>query len=287
MLTSSSEYLKALREGNYLRFLEWPKFIAEHYKGGAKDNDADDLLNLLVFEWLNNGFSEEDAKKVALLSAVNDLDSGLLKGDLDYAVSAIFGATYHCMIYQNTKLEEKFLTKEKMNNPQINQLIGGVIAGIDKSNFESLLQKQVASFSSWVSNMDKTKLGPVRLQISLIVDLRYLTAEYISSLETSILISDVLKSSRLSVVKRLAQYLTEQTELTAQVKNEIGTYVAKIKELKPAECENEYLSRLSPPPVGENTWTILTGLGLKFFKLLETSEKPVVEKDEAKYSTLS
>ena len=61
MLSSSKEYLQALRDGKYLLFLEWPQFIVGLYKDSQQD--ADDTINLLAFEWLNNGYCENDAKK--------------------------------------------------------------------------------------------------------------------------------------------------------------------------------------------------------------------------------
>ena len=277
MLTSSYEYLKALREGNYLRFLEWPKFIVEHYKGDDRSQDADDTINLIVFEWLNNGYSEEDAKKTALLFAVYELETKPLKSDLAYAVTAISIAAFQCMMYHVNKLQDKFLTKEKMTSQKISTLMSGIIVGLDKSNFDDLLQKQRVSFFSWVAGIDSTKVEKARLQISPIADLRYLAEEYITNLEASKLITDALKSSRLSVVKRLAQYLNEQTELTVQVKDEIEAYVTKIREMKPADSENGYLLRLSPLTLEESTWTFMTKLGISFFNLLQPSQVAVVK----------
>lgn len=272
MLSSSSEYIKALREGKYLLFLEWPQFIAEYYKEGEVGQDADDTVNLLVFDWLNNGYCDEDAKKVALLFAVHDLKVQPLRGSLAYALTAISIAAFQCMVYHNMHVQAQFLSKEKMTLDKIIKLMKGPIDGLDKSNFESLLLKQRASFFTWVEKMDSTQVEKARIQITSITDFRYLVEEYISAfldVEISNGLHDELKVSRFSVVKRLARYLNEQTELTVVVKEEIATYVNKIREMKPADFENKYLLRLSPILLEDNPWKTITVFGISFFNLLQ------------------
>lgn len=288
MLSSSSEYIKALREGKYLLFLEWPQFIAEYYKEGEVGQDADDTVNLLVFDWLNNGYCDEDAKKVALLFAVHDLKVQPLRGSLAYALTAISIAAFQCMVYHNMHVQAQFLSKEKMTLDKIIKLMKGPIDGLDKSNFESLLLKQRASFFTWVEKMDSTQVEKARIQITSITDFRYLVEEYISAfldVEISNGLHDELKVSRFSVVKRLARYLNEQTELTVVVKEEIATYVNKIREMKPADFENKYLLRLSPILLEDNPWKTITVFGISFFNLLQPTQ-PIVLKTSPDKSTI-
>src|ERR1700733_3725814 len=108
MLSSTKEYLQALHEGKYLLFLEWPQFIAAHYQKEEMSQDADDIISLLVFEWLSNDYSESDAKKIALLCAVNDLATKPIRGSISYALTAISIAVFQCMLYQNNALQNKF-----------------------------------------------------------------------------------------------------------------------------------------------------------------------------------
>lgn len=96
MLSASSEYIQALHEGKYLQFLGWTDFITHTYAL----KDADDTVNFLIFEWLNNGYLEEDAKKLAVLQAVYDLEFRPLRGKLDYSLKAITVALFICMVFQ-------------------------------------------------------------------------------------------------------------------------------------------------------------------------------------------
>ena len=281
MLTSSYEYLQALREGNYLLFLEWPQFVAEHYSDSSKLQDADGTLNLLVFEWINNGYCEEDAKKIALLFAVSDLESRPIKGYLSYALTAIGGAVFQCMLYCNNNLHTQFVTKEKMGQQKINHLMNGPVNGANQVDLEILLNEQQTIFFAWIEGANSVEVHKAFLKISPIADLRYLIEEYIIDLEASQIPGDELKSTRLSVVKRLALYLNEKTELTLEVKEEIASYVRKIRELKSAPFENKYLINLSMPSlednIKDNTWEIITTIGLGFFNLLQLNKLPVLD----------
>jgi hypothetical protein len=276
MLSSSKEYLQALREGKYLLFLEWPQFIVELYKEGNNPQDADDTVNFLIFEWLNNGYCEEDARKIALLYAVSDLPSKPLKNNLSYAITAISIAVFQCMTYQSENLQDRFLSKEKKNREQIRKLMTdpieywneSTLVNLDVSTFQSLLAKQQVIFFTWVDNMSSKEVESACETISPITELRYLAEEYSTQLEVREITNDLLKSSRLSVVKRLMLYLNGQSELTSSVKAEIELYVNKIKAMQPADFEKEYLFALSPLSF-DKTWQMITSLGLRFFKIIQ------------------
>ncbi|HEN5506000.1 TPA: Lpg0393 family guanine-nucleotide exchange effector, partial [Legionella pneumophila] len=98
---------------------------------------------------------------------------------------------------------------------------------------------------------------------------------YLSLLESAHLPNDQLKSSRISLVVRLAKYLNEQTELNQDVHDEIAVYVKKLWEMKPAEFEEEFLKKISPLPFIDNTVRILTGLSARFFSILQPPSPPL------------
>lgn len=135
MLSSSSEYIQALREGNYLRFLEWPQFIVHHYATANYTQDADDTLNLLIFEWLNNGFCEDDMKHLVILYAVHDMESRPLRENLSYAVIAISIAAFQCMVYQKNNLQAHYLCKDKMNIKEITTFMKSKTVHMDNALF--------------------------------------------------------------------------------------------------------------------------------------------------------
>ncbi|MCL9683266.1 helical bundle domain-containing protein [Legionella maioricensis] len=288
MLSSSKEYLQALREGKYLLFLEWPQFIVELYKDGDHPQDADDTVNLLVFEWLNNGYCEDDAKKIALLYAVSDLPAKPLKNNLSYAITTISIAVFQCMTYQSNNLQDYFLSNEKKSRAQIKKLMNdpiefwdeSTLVNLDASAFQNLLAKQQLSFFTWVDNMSGKEVDNAWGQIRPLAELRYLAEEYSTQLEISKLADDPLKASRLSVVKRLALYLNGQSELTSSVTAEIELYVNKIREMQPADFEKEYLLTMSPLSF-DKTWRMITSLGLSFFKLMQPIPSIVLSAESA------
>lgn len=286
MLSSSKEYLQALREGKYLLFLEWPQFIAELYKDGDNPQDADDTVNLLVFEWLNNGYCEDDAKKIALLYAVSDLPAKPLKNNLSYAITAISIAVFQCMTYQGNNVQSRFFSQEKKSRGQIKKLMNdpieywdeSTLISLDVSAFQDLLAKQQVTFFTWVDSMPSKEIENACEQIRPLAELRYLAEEYSTQLEISKITNDPLKSSRLSLVKRLVLYLNGQSELTSSVKAELELYVNKIREMQPADFEKEYLLTISPLSF-DKTWQLITSLGLSFFKMMQPRQPIVLSAD--------
>lgn len=283
MLKSSSEYLRALRTGQYLLFLEWPRFIVAHYKMGA----ADSVVDLLVFEWLNNGFSEEDAKLIALLHKAQAKHADLFHSNLEYSLSMLSSAMSICLVYQCNNLQPGVLTKDPKNVKEIYDLMTSATAHVDDKTFKSYLMMQQLKFLEWIDE-DKVKkvidsrIALVYQDMHPIVDLRYCLVDYLDSLKSAQLPLDQLKSQRTSVIEQLALYLSEQTELSITVQAKITEFVEKIEELRPAEFEKLYLNKLSPPTLKDNVWQVVTDLGLSFFNMLQGPASPASTADVSK-----
>ncbi|KTD05893.1 hypothetical protein Lgra_2670 [Legionella gratiana] len=266
MLSSSSEYLKALHEGKYLLFLEWVDFIAKKYSD-KESLDADDTTNSLIFEWLNNGYSEEDAKKLALLHAVYDLESKPLQGKLDYAFKTIMVALFLCMVFHKHNFCPQSHSA-KVTCHEINQLVDQSSKQLPSSIYQSSLTEVQAKFFQWVENMDKHEVNAVFHKIHEITRLRYLLEDYILHLERLKKEQDELYTARLSMAKRLLTYIYEQIEFTPKVADEITNYVNTLREFHPSKWEEERLDALSPPSTLDNTWRWVTGMGIGFFNLV-------------------
>lgn len=276
MLSSSNEYLQALRAGKYLRFLEWPHFIETYYYKDKCTPGADDLLTLLVFDWLNNGYCEEDAKKVALLYAVYEMESKPLRGSLAYSLTSISGALFHCMVYQSFNLQKQFINQAKMSRADIIKFMKQVTASLSEVTFGERFELQQTQFLEWSGTVNEGGVKAACNQISSITAMRYILEDYLSALEYSKLSGDELKISRLSMVQRLAGYLNDQSELTPEVSDEIVVYVNKIREMQPAEFEEDFLKSLSPLTFLDNTWRIMTGFGISFFSILQKPSQELV-----------
>lgn len=279
MLTSSIEYLKALREGKYLQFLEWPQFLAQHYSNKDEDIDADETLNLIIFEWLNNGFCEEDAKRMALLTVVHDLESRPIRANLSYVFVSLSIAVFHCMIYQSKNVQQYYLVNEKLTRNEVSQLMKKQSIHLSESAFLEQEQIEKDKFNSWIETIDGSLVTEAFNHIDSITKFRYLTDDYITALETPIP-NDVLRTSRISVLKSLAKYLNEQTEYTQAVKEEMELYVKQLWAMQPAEFEEHYLKEISPLSFADNALKFVIDYGLKFFSIIQPSA-PLAINDKA------
>jgi hypothetical protein len=280
MLSSSSEYIQALREGNYLRFLEWPQFIAQYYATANYTQDADDTLNLLIFEWLNNGFCENDLKHLAVLYAVHDMESRPLRESLSYAVIAISIAAFQCSVYHKNNLQAHYLCKDKMNIKEITTFMKSKTVHMNNTLFAEKVTAEQLRFFSEVEAIDKNAVNKAYEKINSIVQLRYLIEEYRRNLDIAVLPQDQLKSTRLSLIIKLGSYLEEQMELTSDVTEKIAFYVKKIGDMNPAAFEEDYLTTLSPLSFTDNTWKLVTDFGLRFFSVLQLNTTTLAISDD-------
>ncbi|WP_454783003.1 helical bundle domain-containing protein [Legionella sp. WA2022007384] len=264
MLSSSSEYIKALREGKYLLFLGWTDFITQKYKL----LNADDTVNFLIFEWLSNGYLEEDAQKLAVVQAVYDVESKPLQGKLDYSLKSITIALFVCMVFQKLEGDINELSKKENARDEINQFIEKTLMKLNPFTYKERLEEMQTRFYQWVEDTDKNELADAFEKIHAITQPRYLLEEYILHLERIKIKEDKLYTTRLSLAKRFLGYLFEQTELTPAVAEVIATYVNSLRELQPGKGEVEQLDRISPPSTIEQTWRKVTAIGISFFSIV-------------------
>lgn len=264
MLSSSFEYIKALREGKYLLFLEWTDFVTQKYA----ILDADDTVNSLIFEWLTNGYSEEDAKKLAVLQAVNDMESNPLQGKLDYSFKSIIIALFICMVFQKGDIHVAIPPQKKATRHEITQLIGQGITQLNPFTYKERLEGMQTQFYQWVECVEEKEVSRAFQKINVITKPRYLLENYILHLERIKLTQDELYVTRLSMAKRFLGYLYEQTELTSKVAEEIAVYTNALRELHPGKGEEECLDSILPPSTLENTWRWVTGIGIGFFSFV-------------------
>ena len=241
--------------------------------------DADATLNLLVFEWLNNGFCEDDVKSLSILFAVHDLKSRPLRGNLSYAFTAISIAAFQCMVYQNNNLKDHYLSKEPMNLKEIQEYMVRKSVSLNKTINEECIQLAQVNFFEIVKQVDKEQLKMISNQINSVTQLRYRVAEYLMLVESNQNLSDTFLITRICVINSLLSYLNEQMEITSEVTDEITRYVKKLWELKPAVFEEVYLTSLSPATFIEDPWKYFTDFGLKFFKVLQPSTEHASESE--------
>lgn len=264
MLSSSSEYINALREGHYLLFLQWVDFITKKYE----TKGADDLVNVLIFEWLSHSYSEEDAKKLAILQAVFEMESKPLQGKLDYSLKIISQALFLCMVFQKSAMDIQRLSQNQITGRTIDKLIGEKLAQLNPFTYEKRLEDAQMQFYEWVESADEKEVVDALAKINAVTAPRYLLEDYILHLERIKIKDDELYSARLSMAKRFLGYLYKQTEMSPKVAHVITTYVNSLRELHPSKGELECLNNISPPSAREYAWRWATGIGISFFSIV-------------------
>lgn len=279
MLTSSSEYLHALREGKLLLFLEWPQFIAQHYSNDTDMIDADETLNLIIFEWLNNGFCDNDVKQMALLTKVHDLEAMPIRAGLSYAFISLSIAMFHCMIFDAAKLNTNFSAQGPLTGKQVCDFTKKQSALLDKTVFVELEIKTRDAFLALLDTIENKLVTQAFVRIYSITKFRYLIDQYITELEFTRNPLDKLLHARISLVKSLASYLNEQSEYTDKVKEEMGLYVKQIWEMQPLDFEVDYLNCIYPLSIVDNAWKLVTEYGLKFFSILQAPSALAITHD--------
>ena len=277
MLLSSREYLQALRDGKYLLFLEWPSFIAKHYSdANVFEQSADELVDLLIFDWLNNGFREEDEhleediKSIALLFKIHGLRSRPLQRNLDYAFTSILAAATQCMTYRKLDLLKKYHCEKALNKQEVTAFMKERNVDFVSADYERALQEQRAQFAVWVAAIPNQKVESTLAEINPMLQLRYKVEEYLDVLERARLPPNDLRGARIGVVRRLVQYVNEQPVLTVEIQREVASYTAKIWDLAPDKFEEAYIITISPRSIADSAWRLFTDLGMGFFHLIQS-----------------
>ena len=200
---------------------------------------------MLVYEWINNGYFEKEAKHVAVLSRViSELGPTFLPPELDYAMVSICIALFHCMVYHSMDIQSTFLFHGKKTKKEIIDLMN--THNIETMDFEFSLNEQRAKFSEWVKSIKENHIISLIEKIKPILQLRVTIINYHDVLDKETTAKDELRLTRMSVIQSLIEYLQDKTSLTEKVNREIALYIDKIRELGPQKFEEEYLNSISP-----------------------------------------
>lgn len=278
MLNSSKEYLNALRQGHYLLFLEWPRFMVERYtKDSTITYTGDDLVELLIYEWLHFGFEEEDTKRIALIYKVQEIEPTIFSGDLAYSIITISIAMHQCMIFFENNIHPHFISSVKNTKQEILAFIAE--HDIESVDFQISLQTQQTKFNQLVELVSEKQIKEVIKKIEPMLSLRQCLGAYQRALEKPSIV-DELHSARLALVKRLIKYMQEQTVLTEEVVRALNLYNNKIWELSPSKEEEEYLLAIAPLSLSAKAWRVLADVGGLFFDNLKPKTELANKEDK-------
>ncbi len=277
MLSSSSEYLEALRVGNYLLFLEWPLFVLKHYSAEGKAEGTDFLMDCLVFEWLKQGSCEQDAQHLALLHAVYEVEPCLLVGQLAFNLMSVYSALFVCMALQTHDLHGHVLPQETLTGPQIITFMNKITENEKGDSHHGIRDEFIKRSQEVDPILVKTvykKIHEIRQPI-LIIE-KYIEALAWDQREQS----DIrLYDARLAIAKGLLVFLRKQEALTDAIRLEIDLSIEAIRQKQPMFWESEYLELLSPPSLKTKALLFVHSLRSRFFEMV-LPQRPVIRDKE-------
>jgi hypothetical protein len=277
MLTSSKDYVLALRRGEFLQFLDWPSFIVTTY---SKQNhlgvSADELVDLIIFDWLTNGYCEEDLIQFSKLYSVYVLASKPLSGALEYAFMMLFSALVNCMVHASRAPPIRH--KDPYSKDEVVSFMREQSSLWDKLEYDKALKEQQNLFVILAAKVP-AKITDSTLQGMLpVLQIRSRVDAYLVRLESAAMPANQLKDARIGVLKRLKAYVNDQVFLTDEVKKEIAIYADKILDLAPEEFERGLINEISPPSLAAIAWRFFSTSSINLLHLVQghssTSAEP-------------
>lgn len=278
MLSSSLEYLQALRKGEYIQFLEWTTFIAKKYAKEGEELNGDSLVDCFIFEWLSVGFKEEDVEKIAILQGVFEQNpSPIQSRRYAYSFISSLSALFCCMAFNLNKSSElaPVFPKTKMTEKQVQGFVKQILVNID----DAKISQMRTSFMQQVAQVDVVLINSITKEIAEFVDLIGIWENYVISL-TSQQAQEQEGAEykiRQGIAGSFLNYLKAQTKLTDIVRYEMTLYVQSIRAQHPSPWEEEeYLQKVSPSSIVDKTERTLTRFVFSFFSLLMSPGKEAV-----------
>ncbi|QDP71185.1 hypothetical protein FOG18_00595 [Legionella israelensis] len=133
---SNGGFIQALRQGNYLLFLQWPDFISKRYKV----YDADSLVDLLIFHWIQEEFGDEDIKAAAIMNAIIYDENCLLENEQINAGVNLIVAACQCQVFKKNDLIKHYSVDREMDKEDILEFMKTNTHRLsDKENCKQLL----------------------------------------------------------------------------------------------------------------------------------------------------
>ncbi|EHL29478.1 helical bundle domain-containing protein [Legionella drancourtii] len=263
MLSSSSAYRIALHDGDYLRFLEWPAFIEKKYREGNNPLGSDALMDCLIFEWLNCGYSQKDIEQITLLYAIYELNpSPLQVGKYAFPLMTIMSALFSCMTFHGYCAQGDFMPVMQMTEKQISRFMEEKTAEMGRGHFDEVLSSMRDKFMQQITSVDEISVNMACKKINEIVEPLTVLEEYLRLLNLvhAQECSNPLYNTRLGIVQSFFSYLREQTELSEDRIHKMIIYVNAIRCHQPEAWEEEHLHKIFPPTLVEKTWGLFTYL---------------------------
>jgi hypothetical protein len=275
MLSSSSEYLMALRERDFLLFLEWPNFVAKKYGKPDTPLSGDALMDCLIFEWLSYGFRDEDIEHMGILYAISELTTLLHSGILMYQLLTTTSALFSCIVFHTLNLDDSNFPVG-MNEREIFKFMDEKtrMGGVSSTLFSESISLARHDFLKRTALINESQ---VLISCKKMYDINFVLHEVHEYKDKLYREEDKEKGNslcytRLGVVEALLSYLKEQTELGDKALSEINNYVTLLRKAQPKKWEEKYLDKIAPPSLlMQVSKTLLTYCAFFFSKIIPAS----------------
>lgn len=236
---STDEFLSKLRQGDYSLILEWVIFLEEHYSISVDSSTADNIISLMTYELINNGFSYEDVPHIQILNAVLNSPGFAVPGRLECAFIHLISAVLQYQVYQKYALLPYYQSSNTLDFNAIQKWMA-------TDNF--LLSERANSDALQVKSDALQATIPVFLieaeklkdKILTIVYYQNCCSEYLNTLQ-GMDSADKTLAMRTELVHDLYHYLLSQLFPNPRLTEKIKLFLDKIRTLAPFEWEEEYL----------------------------------------------
>lgn len=258
------DYIQALRSGDYRGFLQWPAFMSKRY--GV--HDADSLVDLLIFHWLQEGFCDEDARGIAAVKTLIYAEDCPLKNEQISAGVNLILVACQCLVFKKNSLVQYYCSDRSMGKDEILQLLQSNPHRLsDKENSRQLLQQD--GYLNDLARKYSTEIGLLHEKMRILAAMD----TYMDRLEEDELISVEDKALRRGIVLALQNALNDSEGASGDIQRVIKGYYKRLRCLEIQPWEESYFSPIMVKSWTERLLQVSVQVGTTFFQQAITAEK--------------
>lgn len=241
MLSSTEEYLGALRQEDYLGALGWIDFLIEKYS--LYEADADSLIEIAIFELIYQDFRLSDLHHIKRLYVLLYEQVFPFTKEIAYKATLLCNATIQYWVYLDYDLIKLYKVLPAPIEPSSIKLLMQTQSDIldEKKNEEELLKK----FDELNKNLELFKKDAflIRDKIQSIFDCTAILNNYLTELRRKE--DDVNKSVKTEMVESTYRIISAKTIFDEDVQSTIGQFLKTMSEQELERWEKEFIAKLS------------------------------------------
>ena len=284
--TSTYDYLKALRNGDYIRFTQLIDYLKKKYNELKQVNTehklvftADILVPLTVYELINAGIDKSDIEHFKILYQLA-MDPELnIPSDKYYAITTLISAMAASLVYIDNKQESAFkvsiLSVQPTKNSkeleletllQQNLDIIASNTGVSDSMMKEQISVYIQEFSKELTGKMLQRYQEIKSNL-LVFKHAELLSEYKQTLVSRIIDSEDDKLvKRYQLVNDLFKYLDGQTGYHEESLRYVKAQIEAIRKLEPSDFEeSKFLNQIVAADTKQKI-TVFTTKGFTLFK---------------------